>query len=120
MKRTKTVVLSLFFILTIINLSAQLLPDSTIKKIDNLVGSKVKSSDPGYAIGIIEHDSLVYARAFGMANLECDLPISTTTNFDIASMAKQFTAFCIFLLEKQNKLNIGDDIRKYLVWFPDF
>jgi CubicO group peptidase (beta-lactamase class C family) len=119
MRFAKAIVLSLFSLLPIANLAAQPLPDSTIKKIDNLVGSKVKNSGPGFAIGIILHDSLVYTRAFGMANLECDLPISTTTNFDIASMAKQFTAFCIFLLEKQNKLNIDDDIRRYLVWFPD-
>src|SRR5450432_3807845 len=115
----KVYALSFFFIALIGKLLAQPLPDSTIKKINNIVGSRVKPSNPGFAIGIIKHDSLVYAKAFGMANLECDLPISVTTNFDIASMAKQFTAFCIFLLEKQKKLQIDDDIQKYLPWFPD-
>jgi CubicO group peptidase (beta-lactamase class C family) len=119
MKCTKAILLLLFFVVANKNLPAQPLPDSVIKRIDDLVGSKVKSSDPGFAIGIIVHDSLVYAKAFGMANLECDLPISVTTNFDIASMSKQFTAFCIFLLEKQKRLQIDDDIRKYLPWFPD-
>jgi CubicO group peptidase (beta-lactamase class C family) len=119
MRHTKAIVLSLFSLVLITKMNGQPLPDSTKKKIDNLVGSRVKSADPGFAIGIILHDSLVYAKGFGMANLECDLPISTATDFDIANMAKQFTAFCIFLLEKQKKLNIDDDIRKYLEWFPD-
>lgn len=59
MRHTKAIVLSLFSLVLIAKLTAQPLPDSTIKKIDDLAGSKVKGSDPGFAIGIIQHDSLV-------------------------------------------------------------
>jgi CubicO group peptidase (beta-lactamase class C family) len=37
----------------------------------------------------------------------------------MASVSKQFTAYCIVLLAKQGKLSLEDDIRKYLPWFPD-
>ena len=37
----------------------------------------------------------------------------------MASVSKQFTAYCIVLLAKQGKLNLEDDIRKYLPGFPD-
>jgi CubicO group peptidase (beta-lactamase class C family) len=54
-----------------------------------------------------------------MANLEYGIPITPETIFHIASVSKQFTAFAIVLLAKQGKLNLDDDIRKYLLWFPD-
>src|SRR5581483_10720470 len=41
------------------------------------------------------------------------------TIFHMASISKQFTAYSIVLLARQGKLNLDDDIRKYLKWFPD-
>jgi len=40
--------------------------------------------------------------------------------FDIGSTSKQFTAASILLLEKQGKLSINDDIRKYVPELPDY
>ena len=97
---------------------AQPLPDSTIKKIDSLF-AKADKSTPGYAIGIVRNDSLIYAKGFGMANLEYSVPVTPETIFHMASVSKQFTAFSIVLLAKQGKLDLDDDIRKYLSWFPD-
>jgi CubicO group peptidase (beta-lactamase class C family) len=37
----------------------------------------------------------------------------------MASVSKQFTGYSIVLLERQGKLKLDDDIRKYLPWFPD-
>src|SRR5215203_143644 len=42
------------------------------------------------------------------------------TVFQIASVSKQFTAFSIYLLEKQGKISFEDDIRKYVPEVPDF
>jgi CubicO group peptidase (beta-lactamase class C family) len=38
----------------------------------------------------------------------------------VGSVAKQFTAACIFLLEQQGKLSIDDPIQKYLPEMPVF
>ncbi len=54
-----------------------------------------------------------------MANLEYNLPITPETIFHMASVAKQFTAYSILLLEKRGNLSLDDDIHKYLTWFPD-
>jgi len=99
--------------------SAQSLPDSTIKKIDNLFKYWDYNNSPGYAIGIVKNDSLIFAKGYGMANLEYNIPIKPETIFHMASVSKQFTAFSIVLLARQGKLNLDDDIRKYLPWFPD-
>jgi CubicO group peptidase (beta-lactamase class C family) len=52
-----------------------------------------------------------------MAHVRRKIPITTTSLFNIASMAKQFTATCIALLEEQGKLSFDDDINRF---FPQF
>ena len=111
--------LILFFSFVADKTHSQALPDSITKKIDNLFKKWDNHNSPGCAIGIIRNDSLIYAKGYGMANLEYGIPITPETIFHIASVSKQFTAFAIVLLAKQGKLNLDDDIRKYLLWFPD-
>ncbi len=55
-----------------------------------------------------------------MANLEYAIPVKPTTIFHIASESKQYVAFCMLLLEKEGKLSLDDDIRKYLDYVPNF
>jgi CubicO group peptidase (beta-lactamase class C family) len=120
MNPAKKLLLSSLLLVYVINCaSAQGLPDSTIKKIDNLFKYWDSNNSPGYAVGIVRNDSLIFAKGYGMANLEYNIPIKPETIFHMASVSKQFTAFSIVLLARQGKLNLDDDIRKYLPWFPD-
>ncbi|AMJ65943.1 hypothetical protein AXW84_11255 [Hymenobacter sp. PAMC 26628] len=77
------------------------------------------ASSPGFTIGIVRNDSLIYSKGYGSANLEYSIPNSPETIYHMASISKQFTAYCILLLAKEGKLNLNDDVRKYLPWFPD-
>ena len=117
MKRSLSFILLIFFSYEI---SAQTLPDSAIKRIDSLFSRWNNPNSPGCAIGIIRNDSIIYAKGYGMANLEYAIPNSPETIFHMASVSKQFTAYCILLLAKQGRLNLEDDIHKYLPWVPDF
>ena len=111
-----------FFLISFIAIGrsgAQTLPDSISKKIDDLFSYWNKTNSPGCAIGIVRNDSLIYAKGYGMANLEYSIPISPETIFHMASVSKQFTAYSIVLLARQGKLQLDDDIHKYLPWFPD-
>jgi CubicO group peptidase (beta-lactamase class C family) len=110
-----TILFSLFTFYT----SAQVLPDSTITKIDKLFADWKANNGPGFTIGIVRNDSLIYSQGYGMANMEYSIPNSPETIYHMASVSKQFTAYCILLLEKQGRLNLHDDVRKYLSWFPD-
>lgn len=113
---------SLFAILFLLccQLTAQILPDSLIKNINALFLKWDTSKSPGTVIGIIRNDSLVFTKGYGMANLEYDIPHSPETIFHMASVSKQFTAYAIVLLARQGRLNLDDDIHKYLSWVPDF
>jgi len=112
----KKILLLLFFPLI---LFAQSLPDSTVKKIDS-VFRFYTSTTPGCAIAVLKDGEVVFQKGYGMANLEYAVPITPNTIFHIASESKQYVAFCMLLLEKEGKLSIDDDIRKYLDYVPDF
>ena len=107
------------FFLILYNASSQSLPDSTIKKIDKLFAEWDNKNSPGCAVGIVKNDSLIFAKGYGMANLEYGVPITPETIFHMASVSKQFTAYSTVLLAKHGKLRLDDDIHKYLSWFPD-
>ncbi|MBE7170847.1 MAG: serine hydrolase [Williamsia sp.] len=98
---------------------SQALPDSLTKRIDSLFQKWNQPNSPGCSIGIIRNDTLIYAKGYGMANLEYAIPNTAETPFHMASISKQFTAWSIILLARQGKLKLDDDIRKYLPWFPD-
>lgn len=84
----------------------------TERKIDSLFGDY--ENEPGISIGIVFGDSLIFQRQYGLANLEYNIPITDKTSFHVASVSKQFTAFAILLLERDGKLSLEDDIRKYI------
>jgi CubicO group peptidase (beta-lactamase class C family) len=89
--------------------------------VDSLVlDKKWRSDQPGFAVLIAENGQIVYEKQRGMANLEKKLPIRAETMFNIGSIAKQFTAACIFLLEERGLLKTEDSLQKYLPELPDF
>lgn len=89
-------------------------------KIDQLFAEWDKSDSPGAALAVIRDGEIIYKRGYGIANLEYDIPIMTTTIFDIASISKQFAGFAIATLLYEGKLLLDDDIRIYLPDVPDF
>lgn len=108
-----------FFLLLPLSVAAQNFPDSTNRKIDSIFRSFTNTS-PGCAVAVIKNGAVVFQKGYGQANLEYSTPIVPNTIFHIASESKQYVAFCMLLLEKEGKLSIDDDIRKYLEYVPDF
>src|SRR6478735_11406416 len=108
----------LIALLITVSANAQSIPDSISRKIDSLF-KQLNTSTPGSAVGIIRNDRLIFAKGYGMANLEYGIPIDPETVFHMASISKQFTGYAILVLAKQGKLSLDDDVRKYLKWFPD-
>ncbi|TCD01196.1 class A beta-lactamase-related serine hydrolase [Pedobacter psychroterrae] len=119
MKKLFSVIVPVFCMWMPFTISAQSLPDSVAKKVDNLFAKWDKPNSPGCVIGIVRNDSLIYAKGYGQANIEYNVPNSPETIYHMASVSKQFTAYAIVLLARQGKLQLDDDIHKYLPWFPD-
>ena len=89
-------------------------------KVDQLFSEWNRSDSPGAALAIVKDGEIVYKQGYGTANLEYDIPITTRSIFDIASVSKQFAAFAIVTLSHEGKLSLDDDIRTYLPDVPDF
>lgn len=90
------------------------------EQVDELFTVWDTKNTPGAAVAVVKDGTIIYKNAYGIANLEYDIPIHPSSIFHIASVSKQFTVFSILLLEKQGKLSLDDDIRKYISEVPDF
>ncbi|MCC6404352.1 MAG: beta-lactamase family protein [Fimbriimonadaceae bacterium] len=73
-----------------------------------------RKDSPGGVVGVAVDGKLVYAKGFGLANLEHSDPLSPESVMDVGSVAKQFTAMCVLLLEEEGKLKTSDDVRTYV------
>ena len=89
-------------------------------KVDQLFTEWNRSDSPGAALAVTRDGEIIYKQGYGTANLEYDIPITTGTIFDIASVSKQFAGFAIATLLHEGKLSLDDDIRMYLPDVPDF
>ncbi len=75
---------------------------------------------PGCAVGVSLNGASVFEKAFGLAEMEHNVPNTAQTIFESGSVAKQFTAAALVLLQQDGKLSIDDPVRKYLPELPDY
>src|SRR6266702_7861786 len=94
--------------------------EKTTKAADEVFADLGKPGSPGCALLVARGGKIIYKNGYGLANIEEGVPITPQTVFDIGSTSKQFTSASILLLEKQGKLSVQDDIRKYLQEIPDY
>lgn len=89
------------------------------KKIDSLIIKEFSDTNgPGGVFMVTQKGKNLYKKAFGKANLELDVDMTSENVFQIGSMTKQFTAISILILEDQGKLNVNDPISKYIKDYP--
>jgi len=106
--------------LTVLAISAALSQDRSNSTTDAIFADLTTPGSPGCALGIYQNGKMIYAKGYGLANVEENIPITPQTVFDIASVSKQFTAACILLLENEGKLKLYDDVRKYIPELPGY
>ncbi len=85
-------------------------------QIDSLLKSIYNDTLPGVSMEIIKDGSVIFNKSYGVADISSRQKLTALSNFNIASLTKQFTAMAILQLEEQHKLSLSDAISKY---FPD-
>lgn len=75
---------------------------------------------PGAAFILIKNGEILLSKCVGMADMEKKIPVSSSTNFRLASVTKQFTAMCIMILVEKGKLSYGDTLRDVMPEFPHY
>ena len=66
------------------------------------------------AVAVQHRGKIVFESACGLANSKDKLPNTPQTQFRIASLAKQFTAAAVLLLQQEGKLSTQDSIAKHI------
>lgn len=82
--------------------------------------NEICDDEPGVVLMARFDDGKQYYLGRGKANVEKNIPVNKKTVFNIASLSKQFTAFCIHLLESENQISLNDTIRKYIPELPGY
>ncbi len=89
------------------------------RAVDKLVRD-VKLPAPGCSVGVSLNGETVFERAFGLAEMEHNIPNTPQTIFESGSVAKQFTAAAVVLLALDGKLSLDDPVRKHIPELPDY
>lgn len=113
------VLLSAITLFITVTLAAQPL---NLKKLpadyDKVLSEQFKPGETGCAVLVARDGQVIYRKAFGMADLELNVPMRPEMVFRIGSITKQFTAIAILQLMEQGKLSLQDQITKYIPDYP--
>jgi len=94
-------------------------PIIDIAAIERVVAQRMQEkSIPGVAVAIVHNGKSVYAKGFGRANLESDIPVTLDSAFLIGSVSKPVMAMGIALLEQQGKLSVDDFVSTHIPEAP--
>lgn len=87
------------------------------QQVDEYVKVYVTNGDFSGNVLVAKGDKVLFHRSYAAADVELNMPNSTTTKFGIASLTKTFTAAAIMMLRAQGALRLGDKLSAYI---PEF
>lgn len=84
-------------------------------ELEATVNEELKATNtPGAAVVVISGDQVVFAKGFGVSNVETRTPVTPDTLFRIASTTKMLTAAALLALADQGKIKLDEPIGKYV------
>jgi len=87
------------------------------ESLDKYISGLVANNEPGLAAVVIRNGLLPEFYTAGVADIRTLQPITSKTNFRLASVTKQFTACAVMLLARDGRLQYDQSLKDY---FPDF
>lgn len=84
------------------------------KEIENYIQSYVKDSHFQGTVLVAKGNSVVHRSAYGMFDVENEIPNQLNTQFLIGSLTKSFVAVTIMQLVEDGLLNLQDPVQKYI------
>jgi CubicO group peptidase (beta-lactamase class C family) len=90
------------------------------KVADALFADFDQADAPGAAVIVIKDGKALFAKGYGLADLEKKIPCTTNTNFRLASVTKQFTAMAVLNLVEQGKFSLEDRLPRFFPEFPGY
>ncbi len=117
--RQALLALCLLFVLPALSFAQQIDVRGRVALIEKAIAEEMqKGSVPGVAVAIALDGKIVYAKGFGFADLENQIPFTPQTVSRIGSVSKSFTALAVMQLVEQGKINLDAEIQTYVPTFP--
>jgi CubicO group peptidase (beta-lactamase class C family) len=87
--------------------------------VDDYIQAQMKEKQiPGLSLAVVRDGNVLFARGYGMANVELRTPATADTVYEIGSMTKQFTAAAVMKLVERGVLSLEERIEHYLPDLP--
>jgi CubicO group peptidase (beta-lactamase class C family) len=91
---------------------------SDADELDTYLGRLVDSENPpGLSIVVVKDGQTAFSRAFGYSDKPRGAKVTPDTVFHWWSMTKIPTAIAIMQLQERGRIDLDEDVRKYLAWF---
>ncbi len=85
--------------------------DPDYRALDAVIAAELKDKHtPGAVVAVISNDKVVYAKAFGLANVETQAPMEKDMLFRIGSTTKMFTAAALVRLSEAGKIKLNEPV----------
>lgn len=83
---------------------------------DSIFNKKMKEENiPGAVITVVKGDNVFFSKGYGYSDIDKKIPMTTDkTLFRIASITKVFTYTALMQLYEQGKVDLHEDVNKYL------
>jgi D-alanyl-D-alanine carboxypeptidase len=91
--------------------------DALVKLDIWLEGQRMKRDWPGFSVGVVFDQELLWSKGYGFADLTNKVPATDQTLYRVASITKTFTATAVMQLVEQGRLSLDDPVSKHLPWF---
>ena len=83
-------------------------------RVDRLVKDTLTPGGPGVAVLVLQDGKKLHAKGYGYASVRSQRRITTTTNFDLASVSKQMTAVALLKLVEDGQVDLEAPVSRYL------
>jgi len=101
----------LCIVMGVYSVQSQQQTDSITKELKRIQES---SNLVGFAVAIVDKDSIVYSKGFGYSNKEQQKPYTTKTVQPIASISKTLLGVALMKAQEMGLLDLDDPIKDYL------
>jgi CubicO group peptidase (beta-lactamase class C family) len=95
-------------------------PSTPEQQMDRLFDFWDRLDQPGFAVVVVKDGRVLYQKVFGLACQEHAVAITPDSVFNVGPLAQPFVGQAVALLERQGRLSLDDDVRKFIPELPDF
>ena len=88
-------------------------------EVDRLAAKEMASlHEPSLAISIVNDGQIIFAKGYGVCDVENNVPATADTVYRIASLSKPLSATAAMRLVEERRLDLDEPVQKYCPAFP--